>query len=189
VPKAVLDTNVLFSRVLHELLGRAATTGNLLELIWSDELVQETTRTLINEKSLSHENAELWVGLMTGAFPAGQVDITQVPPDLDLSALTSDEDDQHICALAVAGAADYLITFDQSFNRAALQTLGIDVVEPDVFLSAAIDEDPDLFREILVEQAAAWGGRTVTELIDAIERTTTSVFAAKARQLFTVLPG
>jgi hypothetical protein len=38
-PKAVLDTNVVFSRVLHELFGRAATTGELLELIWSEELV------------------------------------------------------------------------------------------------------------------------------------------------------
>jgi predicted nucleic acid-binding protein len=184
VARAVLDTNVLFSRVLHELIGRAATTGNLLELVWSDELVEETTRTLMEEKGLSRENAELWVGLMTDAFPAGHVDITQVPPDLDLSALTSDEDDHHICALAVAGAADYLLTFDKSFKRPALRVLGIEVVEPDTFLSDAVDEDPELFREILVEQAAAWAERTVEELIDAIERTQTPVFAAKARRLF-----
>jgi predicted nucleic acid-binding protein len=182
VPRAVLDTNVLFSRVLHELIGRVATTGNLLELIWSDELVEETTRTLIHEKGLSRENAELWIGLMTDAFPANSIDIARIPPGLDLSSLTSDEGDHHICALAVAGAADYILTFDQSFNRSAMQALGIDVVEPDVFLSDAIDEDRDLFREILIEQAAAWGGRTVEELIDAIERTKTPVFAAKARQ-------
>jgi predicted nucleic acid-binding protein len=184
VPRAVLDTNVIFSRVLHELFGRLATTGNLLELIWSDDLVDETTRVLVDDKGLSRENAELWVGLMTDAFPAGRVDTARLPPDLNLSALTSDDDDHHICALAVAGAANYLLTFDQSFNRLALRTLGIEVVEPDVFLSDAIDEEPDLFREILVEQAAAWGGRTVKELIDAIERTKASVFASKARRLF-----
>ncbi len=100
-PKAVLDANVVFSRVLHELLGRAATTGELLEFLWSEELVEETIRVLIEEKRLSREHAEQWVGLMTSAFPAGRVDISQIPSDLDLSALTSDEDDQHICALAI----------------------------------------------------------------------------------------
>jgi predicted nucleic acid-binding protein len=189
-PTVVLDTNVIFSRVLHELLGRAATTGNLLEFLWSDELVQESTRVLIEQKGLSHEHAQLWVALMTDAFPAGRVDISKIPPDLDLSTLTSDEDDHHISALAVAGSADFILTFDKKFNLDALQALGIQAIEPDVFLSAAIDDDPDSFREILVEQAAAWAprtpqpGRTIEELIDAIERTSTPIFAAKARKLF-----
>jgi predicted nucleic acid-binding protein len=184
VPRAILDTNVIFSRVLHELIGRVATTGSLLEFVWSDELVEETMRVLVEDKGLSLENAELWVGLMTDAFPAGRIDIAQVPPGLNLATLTSDDGDQHICALAVAGAADYLFTFDKSFNRPALRALDIEVVEPDVFLSDAIDEEPDLFREILMEQAEAWGGRTVKELVDAIERTETAAFASKARHLF-----
>jgi predicted nucleic acid-binding protein len=185
LPKAVLDANVVFSRVLHELLGRAATTGDLLAFLWSEELVQETVRVLTEEKDISHENAQQWVGLMTDAFPAGRVDISQIPPGLDLSGLTSDEDDQHICALAVAGGADYILTFDKSFDLKALRALGIDVVEPDVFLSNAIDDEPGIFREILIEQAAAWGERTIEELIDAIERAGVPVFAAKARKLFT----
>jgi predicted nucleic acid-binding protein len=187
-PKAVLDTNVVFSRVLHELLGRAADTGGLLELIWSDELVRETTRVLVEEKGLDRDRAEVWAGLMANAFPAGRVDISQIPSDLDLSALTSDENDQHICALAVAGSADYILTFDKSFDQPALQALGISVAEPDVFLSTAIDEESDLFREILTEQAAAWGGRSIEELIDAIERAGAPAFAAKARVLFDEQP-
>jgi predicted nucleic acid-binding protein len=156
-PRAALDTNVVFSRVLHELLGRAANTGGLLEPIWSKELVRETTRVLVENKGLDHDRAEAWAGLMANVFPAGRVDISQVPADLDLSALTSDDDDQHICALAIAGGADYILTFDKSFDVEALRALGIEVVEPDVFLSTAIDEEPGLFRDILTEQAAAWG--------------------------------
>lgn len=155
-PTVVLDTNVVFSRVLHELLGRAANTGGLLELIWSEELVAETTRVLIEEKSLDRERAEVWAGLMADVFPAGRVDISQIPSDLDLSTLTSDDDDQHICALAVAGSADYILTFDKSFDVEALRALGIDVAAPDVFLSKAIDEEPELFRDILTEQALSW---------------------------------
>jgi hypothetical protein len=99
--------------------------------------------------------------------------------------LTSDDDDQHICALAVAGGADCIVTFDKSFDTQALGVLGVDVATPDTFLCKAIDEEPELFREILVDQAAAWGGRTVEELIDAIKRAGAPVFAAKARKLFT----
>ena len=121
---------------------------------------------------------------MTDAFPAGRVDISLIPSGLDLSTLTSDKDDEYICALAVAGGADYILTLDQSFELEVLGALGIEVVEPDVFLSDVIDKDPDLFREILTEQAAAWGERSIEELIDAIERTNTSGFAAKARKLF-----
>ncbi len=187
-PTVVLDTNVVFSRVLHELLGRAGNTGGLLELIWSDGLVAETTRVLIEEKGLDRERAEVWAGLMADVFPAGRVDISQIPSDVDLSALTSDDDDQHICALAIAGEADYILTFDKSFDTKALGALGIDVVEPDVFLSKAIDDEPELIREILVEQAQAWGGRTVAELIDAIERAGAPAFAAKARELFNEQP-
>ncbi|MFI4977877.1 MAG: putative toxin-antitoxin system toxin component, PIN family [Solirubrobacterales bacterium] len=186
--KAVLDSNVLFSRVLHELLGRLASTGGLLELIWSEELVRETTRVLMEDKGLEREDAEVWVGFMTDAFPFGRVDISQIPPGLDLSTLTSDDDDQHVCALAVAGGADYILTFDKSFDVEALRALGIDVAAPDVFLSKAIDEEPELFRDILIEQAAAWGGRSIEELIDAIERAGAPVFAAKARKLFTEQP-
>jgi predicted nucleic acid-binding protein len=120
-PKAVLDTNVVFSRVLRELLGRAATTGDLLEFLWSKELVQETIRVLMEDKDLDREHAGMWVGLMTDAFPAGRVDISKIPSDLDLSALTSDEDDQHICALAVAGGANYIFTFDKSFEVEGLE--------------------------------------------------------------------
>jgi predicted nucleic acid-binding protein len=187
-PTVVLDTNVIFSRVLHELLGRAANTGGLLKLIWSEELIRETTRVLVEDKGLDRDRAEVWAGLMAKAFPAGRVDISQIPPSLDLSTLTSDKDDEHICALAVAGGADYVLTFDKSFDVEALRALGIEVVEPGVFLSDAIDNDPDLFREILAEQAVAWGGRTIEELIDAVERTDTPEFAAKARELFTEQP-
>jgi len=78
------------------------------------------------------------------------------------------------------------LSFDKSFDQPALQALGISVAEPDVFLSKMIDEEPDLFREILIEQAAAWGGRTIEELIDAIERAGAPVFAARARALFNI---
>lgn len=44
IPRAVLDSNVIFSRVLHELVGRAAGEARLFDLVWSDELLTEAKR-------------------------------------------------------------------------------------------------------------------------------------------------
>jgi hypothetical protein len=46
----VLDTDVIFSRVVHELLGRIATELRLLTLIWSGELLAEAEQTLLKRK-------------------------------------------------------------------------------------------------------------------------------------------
>ena len=44
LPRAVLDTNVIFSRVLHELFGRLSSESRLANLIWSNELLDAIER-------------------------------------------------------------------------------------------------------------------------------------------------
>ena len=39
--RAVLDADIVFSRVLHELMGRLATGARLFDLVWSEELLDE----------------------------------------------------------------------------------------------------------------------------------------------------
>jgi len=68
VPRAVLDSNVIFSRVLHELLGRAAGEARLFDLVWSEELLTETKRALIEEKPTSDAVAERWVNQLSRAI-------------------------------------------------------------------------------------------------------------------------
>ena len=111
LPRAVLDADIIFSRVLHELMGRLAGSVRLFDLIWSEELLDEVKSSLIERKGLSVEVAEAWVGHMRREFPDGSVDLSAVPDDLDLTSLTRDLDDVHVCALAIAGNADYLFTF------------------------------------------------------------------------------
>jgi predicted nucleic acid-binding protein len=101
--RAVLDADVIFSRVLHELMGRLASGARLFDLIWSEELLDETKRSLIERKKLSAEAAEAWVEHMRREFPDGRVDPSAIPDDLDLAALTRDPDDAHVCALAIVG--------------------------------------------------------------------------------------
>jgi hypothetical protein len=43
-PHAVLDTDIIYSRVLHELMGRLARRLRLLDLFWSEELLDAIER-------------------------------------------------------------------------------------------------------------------------------------------------
>jgi hypothetical protein len=74
-PRAVLDTDVIFSRVLYELLGRLALQQRLLTLIWSDELLVEAERVLAARKPLPAAAAAQWGGYLHEAFPRERVDL------------------------------------------------------------------------------------------------------------------
>jgi hypothetical protein len=54
-PHAVLDSDIIFSRVLHELMGRVAQRLGLLDLVWSEELLAEARRSLAEKKGLSED--------------------------------------------------------------------------------------------------------------------------------------
>jgi len=68
-PRAVLDSDIIFSRVLHELIGRLAARLRLLDLFWSEELLAEAKRSLIHRKGLSDVTAQRWVDYLRQNFP------------------------------------------------------------------------------------------------------------------------
>jgi predicted nucleic acid-binding protein len=181
VSRAVLDADILFSRVLHDLFGRLALNLELFDLLWSDELLAEARRKLIEEKALSAEAAERWVGHLVDGFPAGRVEI-DTPMTLNFTELTIDPDDHHVCALAVAGDADYLITRDQGYLSDGLRGHGVEVVAPDDLLCRALDDQPQAVLDVLELQAGEWGGgRPVATLLEAFERAGAADFAGRAR--------
>lgn len=184
VPRAILDADVIFSRVLHELIGRIATTGRFITLVWSDELIAEARHSLIARKGLAAEVAERWVGHLPSEFPEGRIDIAATRQRVDLPELTNDPHDEHVCALAVAARPVTLFTHDRGYLRAPLAALGVEVERPDTFLCRLIGVEPEAVRRILEGQASAWGGgRPIGELLDAIERAGAPAFAEQARAL------
>ena len=121
--------------MLHELLGRVASELRLLDLFWSDELLVEARRSLVAKKGLSSEVAQRWVDYLPQSFPAGNTDLDVVPAAIDLSNLTTDPADHHVCALVVAAGADYLFTNDRGYLREGLRSFDVEVVAPDEFLA------------------------------------------------------
>lgn len=181
-PRAVLDADIIYSRVLHELIGRLAAELELLDLVWSEQLLVEAQTALIEKKGLPRDAAQRWVDYMRRNFPAGGInpEHASVP---DPGTLTSDPADIHMCALALAAKVDYLFTHDRGYLRNALSNHGVQVLTPDEFLAPAFDSDPQGLLDVLKLQASAWmGGRPVGELLDAIERAGAPAFADKARR-------
>jgi predicted nucleic acid-binding protein len=184
VPRAVLDADVIFSRVLHELMGRLAAGVRLFDLVWSEELLGEAKSSLIERKGLSTEVAETWVGHLRREFPGGCVDISAVPEDLDPASMTRDPDDVHVCALAIAGSADLLFTFDRGYLKGPLRRHGVEVPDLDLFLVEGCEEQPQIFAQIVEAQAEVWsGGRPLEELVAALKRANVPSFAAALRPL------
>ena len=184
VPRAVLDADVIFSRVLHELMGRLAAGARLFDLVWSEELLGEAESSLIERKGLASEVAETWVGHLRREFPGGCVNITAVPEGLDLASMTRDPGDVHVCALAIAGSADLLFTFDRGYLKEPLRRHGVEVPDLDQFLVEGCEEQPQVFTRIVEAQAEVWsGGRPLEELVAAFERANVPSFAAALRPL------
>jgi predicted nucleic acid-binding protein len=180
-PRAVLDADIIYSRVLHELIGRAAAELRLLDIFWSEQLLEEAQTTLIAKKQLPPDSAGRWVDHLRRNFPTGRIELGE-PAVFDLGSLTSDPADAHVCALALAAQADYLFTHDRGYLRDALSGHGVQVVTPDEFLAPAFDADTQGMLGVLKWQANLWaGGRTIEELLDTIERAGAPAFAAKAR--------
>lgn len=179
-PRVVLDTDVIFSRVLYELLGRLALQQRLLTLIWSDELLVEAERVLAARKPLPAAAAAQWVGYLREAFPRERVDLDTLEAGVDLGSLTSDPDDEHICALALAGDAELVVTFDHGYQQAELAALGVSVLDPDAYLSGLLAEESGAVLASVEATARAWGGgRSVDELLEALARAGAGKLAAR----------
>lgn len=184
LPRAVLDADIIYSRVLHELMGRLATEARLFDLIWSEELLAEARKSLVRGKGLTVEVADIWVGHMRREFPGGGIDPSIIAADVDLGSLTSDPNDLHVCALAIAGRADLLFTFDRGYLEEPLRDRGVDVPDVDRYLAAQLAEQPIAIMRVVERHADVWrGGWPVEELLAAYERAGGPGFASAASML------
>lgn len=181
-PRAVLDTDIIFSRVLHELMGRIAAELRLLDIFWSEQLLAEAQTSLVEKKQLPPDAARRWVDYLRLSFPDGRIDIDL--STFDFADLTRDPADAHVCALVMAAHTDYLFTNDRGYLQDGLGRHGVQVLAPDEFLADVLDSDTRGVLQILELAASTWaGGHPVGELLDALERAGAATFARKAREL------
>ena len=158
--KVVLDANVLFPFTLRDTLLRAAAQG-YFQLYWSDEILDETTKNLLGNGTVTSEQAHRLRDAMTGAFPESMV--SGYEPLIDV--MPNDRKDRHVAAAAVKAGAQVIVTN----NLKDFMTLpdGIEAQSPDEFLSNLFDLDPDGIAELVRQQAEALRSppRSIAELL------------------------
>ena len=118
--RAVLDACVLFPTVLRELLLGVAARG-LYEPQWSDRILREWVLATAKLGPVAK-----------AAFPRASV---QAQPNIEARLALPDPNDIHVLAVAIAGHADAIVTFNAvDFPRPVLADEGIERRDPDGFL-------------------------------------------------------
>jgi|NGEPerStandDraft_6_1074524.scaffolds.fasta_scaffold31196_3 hypothetical protein len=138
-----LDACVLVPIRLASLLLSLADRG-LFTPLWTEQILEETSRTLHHKLGMSQGAAQRRIGHMRAAFPEAGV----TGYEGWISSVTCDPKDRHVLAAAVAGGAELLITANlKDFPDSSVDPFDIVAVHPDVFLL-------DLWRENRTEVEA-----------------------------------
>lgn len=148
-PLVLLDANVLVPQRLSSLILTLATRG-LFQPRWSDEILDETERTLVNKIGLERHRAIRHLDAMRKAFPrASVIGFESVPGDP-----RCDSKDQHVYAAAQFGSADLLVTFNLGdFRAEANQSGDVPTKHPDEFLLSLWSEHQEAVESSIEHEA------------------------------------
>jgi hypothetical protein len=149
---AVLDACVLIPMPLADTLLRLAAGPRLYLPKWTDDIMAEVSRNLVENFGLSEEQAAYRESEVRRHFPEAWVDGYQ---DL-IPAMTNEPKDRHVLAAAVRSQAEIIVTYNRKdFPATSLAPYAISVQGPSTFLKNLHDLAPDAVLQTLEEQAAA----------------------------------
>lgn len=152
--RVVLDACVLIPMPLADTLLRMAEEPRLYLPKWSQTIMDEVTRNLIQKWNMRPEKAQRRESELRRHFPEAWVEGFEAL----IGAMTNDPKDRHVLAAAVRAQADLIVTYNRRhFPAASLEAWEIEVRGPSAFLRGLYDLDAGLFASKLHEQAAAVG--------------------------------
>jgi len=154
--RVVLDACVLIPMPLADTLLRMAETPRLYLPKWSQMIMDEVTRTLIEKWDLAPEKAHRREQELRLHFPESWVEGFE--PLIDV--MTNDAGDRHVLAAAVHSHSELVVTYNRRhFPDSSVRSWEIEVQGPSTFLRGLYDLDAGLFVSKLHEQASAIGNR------------------------------
>jgi predicted nucleic acid-binding protein len=143
---------VLYPTVLREILMGCAGEG-LYEPLFSDRILREWVRATAKLGPQQQMVAEGEAVLLRARFPRA---LLREAPHIEARLMLPDPDDVHVLAVAIAGSADCIVTFNaMDFPRHLLAEEGLDRRDPDGFLCNLRERD----------------GPAVARVIDAVHAT------------------
>ncbi|OOY22705.1 PIN domain-containing protein [Thioclava sediminum] len=143
--RVVLDACVLYPTVLREILIGAA-KAELYRPLWSARILEEWARAAARRAPADEAIARGEIALLRAGFPKAEI---SAQPGIEARLVLPDENDLHVLAVAIAGSADAILTFNaQDFPRGTLAGEGLERRDPDGFLWQLLSEHPEQMRAI-----------------------------------------
>ncbi len=149
--RAALDACVIYPTVLREILMGFAAKG-LFEPILSERILGEWTRATAKIGPEAQAQSQIEAALLRLAHPRAMV---RAQPEIEARLNLPDPNDTHVLAVAIAGHADCIVTFNaQDFPRGVLADHGIERRDPDGFLWDLTSRYPVAGRAVIMDVLA-----------------------------------
>ena len=163
---AVLDACVLVPIALCDVLLELAESA-LFEPLWSDAILAETEKALIEKRGVPADRAAYRVELMRSALPKAMVSgFDELIPQM-----LNNPKDRHVLAAAVRAGCSVVVTDNISdFPAKALAPHGVKAIRPDDFLLQLLDDDEDAVWSAIERKRATYKRppRTMEQFCDLL---------------------
>ena len=134
------DTNVLYSRVLRDYFMYAA-QRQVIAIKWSQAILDELTRNLIEKNQMTAEQAKKLEKLTIRAQPKAIIEVRAEHFTMFADIRMPDPDDRKILA---AAEAEYLCTANlKHFPNSAMNRVGFELIKPGALLVRMFSQNPE----------------------------------------------
>jgi len=166
IRRVVLDANVLVMIAVADLLLRLAKRAGLFFPVWSDTILEEVERTLVNKIGWTRDEVRIRLAAMNEVFPEARV--SGYEPFI--AHCTNHEKDRHVLACAIKANAATIVTFNtKDFRSEHLSEWGIRAESPQAWLLKLYERQPAVVWKQLDLTANKKGVR-LRNLIEAYAR-------------------
>ncbi len=186
--RVFVDTNVLFPFSVMDLM-LALTEDAVHEVIWTDALLAEWERVIVEQQRRSADSAARVTAAIRSYFVESQI-LESTYVDLIDDMPSKDPDDRRHIAAAVAGNAQFIITWNRGdFPAEPLARLGIRVADPDEYLHELLSELPSEVVATVVRLASEKRRppRTALDMAESLAKAGVPTFAGELRSLLDAL--
>ncbi|NMO15286.1 PIN domain-containing protein [Pyxidicoccus fallax] len=163
----VLDANVLIPLTLCDALLGAAEEG-LIQIYWSEEILEEVRRNLVEKIGLTEAKAVRRVSTMREFFPQAMV----TGYEQQMRAMTNHPKDRHVLAVATHVGAQTIVTNNLRDFGAEHLPRSMQAQDADTFLRNLLSQAPIVMIELLRSQAEIRKNPPVTfkRLLEGLEK-------------------
>jgi PIN domain len=177
---AIVDACVLVQAAVRDTLLRLF-ERRLFLARWTDEIIEETVRTLRDKLGRTAEQTDRLVNELRAHFPDAWVEAgyRELIP-----LMTNQEKDRHVLAAAVKTPCEVIVTYNlKDFPEESLKPFGIEAMHPDEFLIDLYHINAELVVHVLHEQGAALREpRTIGQVLASLETCRCTKFAQLIRE-------